>query len=61
MRRAAVLAADRALRAYDAVHLASAVSTAALLPALVVIAWDDALLTASAAEGLATAPSGATQ
>jgi len=47
------LAEARSLRAYDAVHLAAALS--ARDPELVVVAGDAALLTAAATEGLATA------
>ena len=50
--RAGAIAEDRALRAYDAVHLAAAVTIDE--PRLVVVAGDVALLTAARAEGLAT-------
>lgn len=52
---AADLAETRALRAYDAVHLAAAVRVH--LPGVVVVAGDTTLLTAASAEGLATVDS----
>lgn len=51
--RAGTIAEDRALRAYDAVHLAAALTIDE--PRLVVVAGDVALLGAATAEGLATA------
>ncbi|MCA1703791.1 MAG: type II toxin-antitoxin system VapC family toxin [Actinobacteria bacterium] len=51
-RRAGHLAELHGLRGYDAVHLAAADRVRDL--DLVVVAWDRALLTAAAAEGIAT-------
>jgi len=52
--QAGVLAEARALRAYDAVHLAAALVVADA--DLVLVAGDRSLLAAAAASGLATAP-----
>lgn len=51
--RAGTVAEERALRAYDAVHLAAALTIDD--PRLVVVAGDVAILEAAMAEGLATA------
>jgi len=48
------LAERHALRGYDAVHLASAVSVGD--PELVVVSWDRALAASAATAGLGTAP-----
>ena len=54
VREAAKLADARALRAYDAVHLAAALAVRE--PELVFVAGDKALVAAAASEGLMTAP-----
>ena len=54
VRAAGALAQQHSLRAYDAVHLAAALTVSD--PRLVLVAGDLALLGAATAEGVATAP-----
>ena len=54
-RRAGDLADERALRGYDAVHLASALALGS--GETILVTWDDDLSAAATAEGLAVAPS----
>jgi predicted nucleic acid-binding protein len=53
--RAAELAEKHRVRAYDAIHLASALVLSGELPELVISTWDKELATAAQAEGLALA------
>lgn len=55
VRSAGALAERRALRGFDAIHLASALAQA---PDVVLAAWDDQLSRAARAEGLSLATSG---
>lgn len=51
-REAGVIADDLGLRGYDAVHLATALSTS---DEVVMVTWDEQLRAAAAAQGLAVA------